>query len=286
MNRNISLVLGVLLVGSAAWLVDAMQLSPSAAFHERGAQRIDALVAGSVALQVSVPEALAGLSASFDPINRALASVRDAADTAEALRARGDAYAPAAARVALAARALESEEARLEQLKTDLALLQLSSRQAPFAADALIRRAEADAKRDGRSLLARALPTLAALRTDVARYEEGPARGSAQRLEDGLDRLQNLRASLDDGAREELDLLSGHARAILDRRERVVQLARQLASSPVRMHLEAARAAYARSALSHARRVGALQVLSAALALAGVTVLATTLARGARGRPR
>lgn len=286
MTRNVLLVVGVLLVASAAWLVEVMQLSPRAAFHERDAERLDALLAGRVALELSVLEARAGLQSSFDPINRALTSLREAAGTAEALQARGAAYVTAALRLALAARALESEEAALEQFKTDLALLRLSSHYFPLAADALIRRAEAEGQHDRRSLLSRELATLAALRTDVERYEELPAHEGMQRLEHGLSKLQALRASLDEGAREELDVLSGHTRAILDRRERVDQFARTLVRSPVRVHLEAARVAYTRAARRHAQKLGALQVLSAALALAGVIVLASAALRRSRGTAR
>jgi hypothetical protein len=283
-SRNLLLLLGVLLVGAAAWLVDAMQLSPRAAFQDDDAARIDALLAEHVAFELSVLEARAGLQLSFDPINRALVKLREAAAVAATLRARGAAYAPAAERIALAARALEGEEAALEQFKTDLALLRLSSNHLPLAVDALIRRAEGEPRQRGRELLRGELATLAALRTDVERYEELPARERIQRLEQGLSKLQALRASLDDSAREELDVLAGHTRAILDRRERVDRFARLLVRSPVRAHLEAARAAYARSALGHAQAVGALQVLSAVLALAGVSVLASVVLRSARGR--
>jgi hypothetical protein len=285
-SRNILLVLGVLLVASAAWLVDTMQLSPRAAFHEADGQRIDMLLAGRVAFEVGVLEARAGLSSNFDPLNRALMSLRDAGPAAETLQARGAVYAPAAVQLALAARALPSEEAALEQFKTDLALLRLSSHYFPLAADALIRRAQADVKGDRRRQLAGEVATLAALRSDVDRYEELPARDGMQRLEQGLSKLQTLRASLDDGAREELDVLSGHTRAILDRRERVDNFARTLVRSPVRVHLEAARAAYTRGARSHAQKVGALSVLSAVLALAGVLVLGSLALASARGRTR
>jgi hypothetical protein len=111
-----------------------------------------------------------------------------------------------------------------------------------------------------------------------------PAHELRQRLEHGLSRLQTVRASLDGDGREELDVLSGHTRAILDRRERVDQLARRLVRSPVRTHLEAAHAAYERSARLDARRVGALQVLSGALALAGVIVLASVVLRSVRAQ--
>ena len=285
MSRNVLLVLGVLLIGAAAWLVDAMQLSPRAALGLEG-QRIEALLAARVAFERSVLEARAGLQSSFDPINHALTRLRDAADAARALQASGEDHAPAAARVALAARALESEEAALEQLKTDLALLRLSSHHFPPAADALIRRAEAEGRRDRRSLLSRELSTLAALRTDVARFEELPARDGMQRLDHGLSRLQTLRASLDDASRAALDVVSGHTRAILDRRERVDDFVRLLVHSPVREHLEAARAAYERGARQRAQRVGALQVLSGVLALAGVAVLLTPVLSGARRRAR
>jgi hypothetical protein len=123
---------------------------------------------------------------------------------------------------------------------------------------------------------------LAALRTDLERYAELPVRESLPRLEHGLSRLQTVRASLDADAREELDVLSGHTRAILDRRERVDRFTRSLVRSPVRTHLEAARAAYAESARSQARGVGALSVLSAVLGLAGVVVLASVVLRSAR----
>jgi hypothetical protein len=278
------LVLGVLLVGSAAWLVDSMLLPQRAAFHEREGQHIDALLAGRVALEVSLLEARAGLQPSFDPINRALSLLRETGAALEVAQAHGAAYAPAAEHVELAARGLASEEAALEQFKTDLALLRLSSHYFPLVADALIRRAEADGQRRRRGALAGELATLAALRTDMDRYEELPAREYVPRLEHGLSRLQTLHPSLDADAREQLDVLSGYTRAILDRRERVDQFARTLARSPVRVHLEAARAAYERGARSHAQRVGALQVLSCVLALAGVAVLASAALRSLRER--
>ena len=286
MRRNGLLALGVLLVGLSAWLVDAMQLSPRAANQERDAERLETLLGGRLALEMGVLEARAGLQSSFDLLNQQLSSLRDAAATAEALAKRGAAYAAAAERVALAAAALTSEEAALEQFKTDLALLSLSSHYFPLATDALIRRAEDDVRQRRRSLLSSELGTLAALRADMERYQARPGNDGLQRLEHGLSRLQALRASLDGSAREELDMLSGHARAVLDRRERVDRFARSFIVSPVRAHLEAARTAYERSARGRARMVGALSVLSAVLALAGVVVLGGVVLESARRRAR
>jgi hypothetical protein len=79
-------------------------------------------------------------------------------------------------------------------------------------------------------------------------------------------------------------MLSGHTRAILDRRERVDLVARTLVRSPVRTQLEAARTAYERSARRQAQRIGALQMLSGVLALSGVLVLASVVLRSARAR--
>ena len=284
MTRNALLVLAVLLVGSAAWLVDAMQLSPRAAVQEEDVQRLDALIAAHTAFEASVLEARAGLLLNFDPLNRARSSLRDASAAAETLRTRGDAYAPAAERVGLAARALEGQDPAVEQFKTDLALLRLSSYHFPLAADALIRRAESDIRRQPRSPLAAELATLAALRTGIERVEERPANEDLQRVEHGLSKLQTVRASLDDRGREELDTLSGHTRAILDRRERVDSIARMLVRSPVGMYLETARSAYERSARRQAQKVGALQMLGGVLALSGVGVLASVVLRSVRGR--
>ena len=283
MTRNRLLVIALLLIASAAWLVDAMQLSPGAAFQERDLQGLDALLAARTSFEASVLEARAGLQLSFDPINRAWSSLREATAAAETLRARGDIYAPAAERVELAARALESQAAAVEQFKTDLALLRLSSYHFPLAADALIRRAESDIRRQPRSPLAAELATLAALRTGVERVEERPASEDMQRLEHGLSKLQTLRASLDDHGREELDTLSGHTRAILERRERVDSIARMLVRSPVGMYLETARSAYERSARYQAQKVGALQMLGGVLALSGVGVLVSVVLRSVRG---
>jgi DAHL domain-containing protein len=285
-SRNGLLAIGVLLIALAVWLVDALQLSPRAANPERDAERIDALLGGRVALEMSVLEARAGLLPSFDPLNRALGSLRDAAPAAQALEKLGASYAAAAERLALAAAALTLEEAGLEQFKTDLALLSLSAHDFPRAADALTRRAEDDVRQRRRSPLAGELATLGALRSDMERYQARPAQDVVQRLERGLSRLQAVRAALDDAAREELDLLSGHARAVLDRRERVDRFARSLVRAPVRAHLEAARAALERSTRQRARRVGALQVLSALLALAGIGVLGGVVLSAARARAR
>lgn len=285
MTRNVLLGLGVLLVGLAVWLVDEKQLASRAAFLERDGQRIDTLLAGRLAFEVSVLEARAGLQLNFDPVNRALSVLREAGAEAETLQTRGAAGAAAAAQIALAAHALEREEAALEQFKTDLALLRLASHGFPLAADTLIRRAETSARHGPRSALSDELTTLAALRTDLERYEELPAADVTQRLERELSTLQALRATLDDGGREELDVLVGHTRAILDRRERVDQFARVLVRSPVRAHLTAARTAFERSARGRAQQVGALQLLSGILALGGVMLLASAALRSAR-RPR
>lgn len=284
MSRNARLVLGVLLIAAAAWLVDAMRLAPRAASQESEGARVDALLASRAAFERSLLEARAGLQSSFDPLNRAVAALREAGDVAGALRARGAAHAAAAERLDRAARALESLEGVVEQFKTDLALLRLSSRHFPLAADALLRRADADVRAGRRSALAGELATLAALRTDVRRLQELPAPEHAQRLEQGLSRLQAVRAALDEAGREELDMLSGHARAIIDRRERVDRLVRELVHSPLHEHLAAARSAHGRSERRRARQVGALQMLSGVLALGGLLVLASAAVRSARER--
>jgi hypothetical protein len=281
LERNLWLALGVLLVATAAWLVDAMQLSPRGISHERDAQRIDGLLAGRRALEVGVLEARAGLDLNFDVMNRALLSLRDVGAAAETLRARGSVQATAAEQLELAARALDKEEALLERFKTDLALLQVSSLQLPLAAETLLQRADVEARGDRHSPLTREVGTLAALLSDVGLHEELPHDG-VQRLEQELSQLQTLRTTLDDSGRDELDAVSGHARAIVDRRERVDRFVRTLVRSPVRVHLEAARSAYEHAARGHIQKVGALQLLSGLLALAGVLVLARAVLRGPR----
>lgn len=269
MKRNLLLVSGVLLTAAAAWLVDAQQLSPRATFYTDDRARIQALVEGWRALEINVLETRAGLAWSFDPINRAVTALRASAGDAAIVSARGPVYAPPAAELALVATAVNDEETALEQFKTDLALLRLSSHHLPIAADALMRHAA-----DNPSLA----PT-ATLRSDVQRYDESPGRELAQRLELAISPLQTLRESLDEPARADLDALLGHARAILDRRERVDRFARALVDSPVRAHLEAARVAYERASRVHGRRLDALRVLAGMLALAGLFVLMSAVRR-------
>jgi len=200
------------------------------------------------------------------------------------------------------------EEPSLETFKTDLALLRLSSRYFPFAADALMQRvdggsqplrvlrAEIDRYKDdpsaqgawriggalttldaARSALEARMAVIGELRTNVERYEESPTRDVAQRLEAAIPALDSLRATLDDAARADLDVLLGHIRAILDRRERVDRFARTLVRSPVRVHAEAARASYERAAREQLRLVLALRIAAAEIAVAAIVALGAAI---------
>ncbi len=249
-------------------------------------------------------EARAGIQLNFDSINRAVLSLRAAPRAASLVRSRGATYARAAESVDHLAEDMRKEEVSLETLKTDIALLRLSSRYFPTAAEALAHRDEAttDRLRSLRAEMIRAtqeltkedawriaarLATIAAsraeletrtekvtaLRGSVERYEESPTGEGALRLEADINALAAARQGFDEGARGDLDSLLGHARSILDRRERVDKLVRGVVRSPVRQEAQAARSAYENASRHELSVELALRILTGALGAAAVALL-------------
>jgi hypothetical protein len=199
---------------------------------------------------------------------------------------------------------MRSEEASLETLKTDVALLRLSSQYFPTAAEALAHRDEATAERlralraemiranqeltkeDAWRIAAR-LATIAASRAEletrtekvtalrgaVERYEESPTGEGAMRLEADINLLRATRGDFDETTRWDLDSLLGHARSILDRRERVDRLVRSVVRSPVRQDALAARAAYEHASRHELGVELTLRILVGALGAAVLALL-------------
>jgi DAHL domain len=295
---GISLVLAAL----AAWVAQHERRAARAtADYDRDLGQLTTLLAGRAALQTSVLEARAGLVWSFDPINRAVLVLRAAATEAEVIRGRGPAYGAVADALTRTAEALRSEEASLETFKTDLALLRLSARYFPLAADALTRRTDGCAatrrpsssdgdaatlvpERATSSAHDQRIAAIGELRTNVERYEESPTREIAQRLEATIPALEALRPTLDEAVSGDLDVLLGHTRAILDRRERLDRFTRTLVRSPVRVHVEAAHAAYQRAARAESARLVELRLGAFALALASLLAMSAAVWTGLRGR--
>jgi len=284
-------------VASLALIVVAAAIAPvarrsarAAAFHGADLARLDALLAARLALETSVLEARAGLQSRFDLIDRAVLVLRTAADAAGVVRGRGSDYAEAADELVRTSQALHSEEAALETFKSDLALLRLSSRYLPLAAAALLQRAAGvrtpDAHEATRSALAARIEVIDELRTNVERYQETPTREIAQRIEAIVPVLGSLRATLDDDAQADLDVMLGHARVILDRRERVDRFTRNLVHSPTRAHVEAARAAYERAALRQAGTNVALRIAASEIGALGIIALGAAAWLGGRRPPR
>src|SRR5207247_9058811 len=99
-------------------------------------------------------------------------------------------------------------------LKTDLALLRSSARYFPTAVATLTRRGGDLAEK------------VEALRADVERFQAAPARAVAERIEAELAALDAARDALDGDGQNDLGVVTGHARAIVERRERIDRLAR------------------------------------------------------------
>ncbi|HET6338700.1 MAG TPA: DAHL domain-containing protein [Polyangiales bacterium] len=290
MNARVLVALAVLLSALAAglaWLELHSARALSSSMDD--VARLDALLAGRAALQTSVLSARAGLELSFDEINHALSFMRRTYSEEPVVRARGAAYSKAADELARTGAALRVEETALETFKTDLALLRLSSRYFPLAADALMSRWTPRARRSkpesDNVREATALAAIDSLRTEVERYQEAPTGQIAQRLESMIPRLEALR-SPESGDAESADLsaLLGHTRMILDRRERVDRFTRNLVQSPVRVHLEAARAAYDQATRAQLKTVVVLRIVASELAALGIIALAVVVWQAVRQR--
>jgi hypothetical protein len=298
-------VVAALLFWAAALVMQRFEHRAAEAFshHADDVAGADGLLASRAELETSVLEARAGLQLNFDGIDRAVLSLRAGPRLASLVRSRGPVYARAADTLDRLSEAMQVEEAALETFKSDLALLRLSSRYFPSAADALSRPDAATSRALGalRAAISRLqvdtdhpqevdwrirgqLAALAAarssadsmtakvgaLRADVERFEEMPTREVADRIDAEMQALTELRSSLSESVQADLTVLLGHTRAIVDRRERVDRTARAIARSSVRHDAEAALTAYeyaARSELAVARswRIGVYETAAAAV---------------------
>jgi hypothetical protein len=295
----VSVVLGALAVCARHY---ERRAAEAFAHHGEDIAQLAALLSARTALETSVLESRSGILLNFDPINRAALSLRFASREAIVVRGRGAAYTEAADALDRLAEDARREESSLETLKTDLALLRLSSRYFPIAAEALSHPDETSSRRlralsgDMTRYQQAPAPELAwritadltaldtaltgvetrvgkvsALRADVERFEEAPTREVAQRLETEIPALDAARSTFEETARADLDVLLGHTRAILERRERVDRVVRTIVRSAVRADAEAARAAYERAArdvfgMSLALRIALAEIAAAALA--------------------
>jgi hypothetical protein len=284
--------------GTLSLMASRFERRASAAFahHAEDVTQLDALVAAWMELETGVLESRAGIQLNFDSIDNAVLSLRSVSRQSMFIRGRGAPYAEAADALDRIADEMSREESSLETLKTDLALLRLSSRYFPIAASALshideavsrqlnllradIGRHEAAPTPETAWRIASELTALdaarvevekragkvGALRADVERFVEAPSRVIAQRLEAEIPALEASRASFEEAARADLDVLLGHTRVILDRSERVDRAVRLIVRSPVRIDAEAASAAYERAArrefgLALALKIAALEL--------------------------
>jgi hypothetical protein len=268
------LAAGLLLAALTLWSLRQERRAAAAAAHRaEDTARLDALLGARTALETSVLETRAGLQRNFDAMNRAILSLRGAARDAALVRGRGPGYAVAAEALDRLADDMRSEERALESLKTDLALLRLSTRDFPSVAEAIARATDPSGGVAQRQLT---LPSeaarrqLASLQSDVERYQDFPARDVALRLETQIAALDANHGSFPEAAQSELDVLLGHARSILDRRERVDRLTRSVARSPARLDAEQARSAYERAAR---REIVTAWVMRVTAAWSGATAL-------------
>jgi hypothetical protein len=116
----------------------------------------------------------------------------------------------------------------------------------------------------------------------VDRYSESASRSNAQRLASAIAQAEALEPEA--GPDAELLPLLGHTRVILDRRERVDRFINELLRSPLRAHLEAARAAYERAANAPRALALGLRILATELATLGVIALAFAFVRARRAQ--
>lgn len=244
-------LLSVLALGIA---IETWSMEQKAAAISVQASRIDNLVTVRDELHDHVLAARAGLELSFDDINRSLLGLHGISAVAAQTRQLGAPYTVAADELELASEAQRREEAAVEVFKTDLALLRLSSQYFPIAADLLM---ESAADHSTRTLAAQH-GTLRALRTDLERYGAAPSNELAQRIEANIALLSTLEA--DAAASADLSVMLGHARVILDRKERTDNFVRKISSSASGVHLKAARSAHA---LAAPRRWSASELLGA-----------------------
>jgi hypothetical protein len=253
---------------SAAWVEH--HAAERIAARAEDLPRIEALVAAEGSLRTSVLEAAAGILPHFDPIVSASGSLRDAARVAAIVRSRGSGrYAASADALTAMDQAARAEELPVETLKSDLSLLRASSRYFPIAVAELARQDPATAK------------AVEAVRSDVERFQTTPTRELGARLEGDLAALVAGGAALGEGSRVDLAAVAGHARAILERRERVDRLVREVTRSPALADGVAARESYEAAAEREIALAATLRVLVVvfALACAGAAALAVRARR-------
>jgi hypothetical protein len=305
-NPRYFAVAGLALAAAGIWAARQHRQSAGTFAHRaEDIAKLDGLLATSNELDADVLEARGGISLNFDAIDHAVLSLRPAARLAAVVRSRGAHYAEAGDALEQAADELRRSESLLETLKTDLALLRLSSRYFPIAAGALARPDDASTSRlnalrgDLRHYEGTGTPEVGwrisselagldavgkerdlrtsrvnALRADVERYQEVPTREIAQRLESEIGLLEESRPLFAAATRGDLDILLGHSRAILDRRERVDRTARAVVHSPLHADLEAARALYERSTRHDYATASVLRMAAAELGAAAFGLLA------------
>jgi hypothetical protein len=296
-NPRTFAVAGLVVAAAGIWAARHHRQSAGTFAHRaEDIAQLDGLLATSNELDASVLEARGGISLNFDAIDHAVLSLRPAARVATVVRSRGASYAEAGDALERAADELRRTESLLETLKTDLALLRLSSRYFPIAAGALARPDDASTghlkalRSDLRHFEGTDTPEVGwrisselagldavgkerdlrtsrvnALRADVERYQEVPTREIGQRLEGEISLLEESRPLFAAATRGDLDILLGHTRAILDRRERVDRTARTVVHSPLHTDLEAARAVYERSARQDFATASVLRLAAAEL---------------------
>jgi DAHL domain len=233
-----------------------------------------ALVDARARLDVGLLEARAGIRLHFDAIHRAMRVLGEAPRIALVVRGRGAAFTEAADALDRLAAESRDQKPGLEQVMTEMALLRLSTRYFPVAAEAATgdgSGADADpAAARAREVRQRAVR---ALRTDVEHYIESPASDVAGRLEAEITDLGAARADLDEQGRADLDALLGHARVIRDKRERVDVAVRQVVRSEGAADAREALTAYERASRYMATRATALRIAAAELVAACFALL-------------
>jgi cytochrome c peroxidase len=236
--------------------------------RDRFAAALGALPALDGSLDEDVLKVRAGLLVYYDPLVRTLKRLHGEERVLEGVAAAplpAEARDEVARRMAGFSEALQAKEQRVEQFKTESAVLRNSQRYFPVAATELAGRAGALG------------PAVEGLLHDVSLYDLHPGEELGARVEKRLAALDGEQAHLAPELAAELGGVLQHARTIVERKRRVEEAVRQIVHLPTQSRAEAAARAYQRhqrearagAALRRRALYGAGGALAALAAVAG-----------------
>lgn len=282
-------IIGLVLLAAAAWVVRAERVThTTTVWRASDVARLDQLLQSTRDLRDEILATRAGISHNFDNLNAAARNLRQVENLANHIRRRGSEFAPVAGTLTRSAESLRHELIVLERFKSNLTLLQLAS---GFVANAhehawqellallqALRSEQANGRRtvsttDALANFEQTLTVIGHLQAQVGRYQQAPSQETRTALHSAIEAATAVGSGLPLGLQQELGVLLGHTRAILERRERVDELTRPLLQTPWRAELEAAREAYQLTAERNAQQVLILRITAAELGGIGLLAL-------------